>query len=222
MLSIVIPVYNEKEYVKEVIDNIYSLNIEKEIVVVDDGSTDGSTEILTGDKRIKLVVHRRNSGKGASIKSGLKEAEGDYVVVQDADFEYNPEELELMYKTVKKLDIPVLYGNRFGGNSDFLRLSYVANKVLTLMTNLLYKIHISDMETCYKLIKRRIIESMSISARRFEFEPEVTVKLIKKGIKIYETPVNYSGRKTLEGKKIGFRDFLEALSVLFKHRFSYS
>jgi len=219
-LSVIIPVYNESKTIKEIVERVKAVDIEKEIIVVDDFSTDGTRDILKGIKDISLVLHDKNKGKGAAIRSGIRQVAGDYVIIQDADLEYNPEEYLKLVDTAKKTNSPVVYGSRFSGDRKSMSLSHtVGNKLLTLMTNFLYGSGVTDMETCYKLIKADVLKTMNIKADRFDFEPEVTAKILKKGIKIVEVPISYKGRKWTEGKKITWRDGVAALYTLFKYRF---
>lgn len=221
-LSIIIPVYNEEQTLAEIVERVKRVPVEKEILVVDDGSNDGTREVcrrLTGP--VKVIHHEKNQGKGAAIRTGLKEATGDYVIIQDADLEYDPDEYLKLLAPVEKGKAEVVYGSRFTGERrNMLFLNWVANHFLSLLTNVLYNSTLSDMETCYKLFKREIIQSIPLRCRGFEFEPEVTAKILKRKIRIYEVPISYAGREYHEGKKITWKDGFLALWCLIKYRFT--
>jgi glycosyltransferase involved in cell wall biosynthesis len=222
-LSIIVPVYNERATVAEIIDRVLRVPVEKEIIIVDDGSTDGTAEALAplaGREGITLLSHGGNRGKGAAIRTGLAAATGDYVLVQDADLEYDPDDYQRLLDPVRKGKATIVYGSRFTGERrNMFFHHWVGNRFLTLVTNLLYNSTLSDMETCYKLFRRDIICSLPLRANRFEFEPEVTAKVLKRGHRIYEVPVSYAGREFAEGKKITWRDGFGALWTLIKYRF---
>jgi glycosyltransferase involved in cell wall biosynthesis len=215
--SIIIPVYNEKDTILKVINSVEAVNINKEIIVIDDFSTDGTREIIKNQKDIKVIYHGKNKGKGAAMRTGLECATGDVFIIQDSDLEYNPEEIPKLLEPIERGEAQVVYGSRFKGKGEFLFLSFIANKFLTFFTNLLYGSHLTDMETCYKCMKMDIIRNLDLKAKRFEFEPEVTAKILKRGYKIYEVPISYFGRK--KGKKIGWKDGIQAMVCLFKYRF---
>lgn len=222
-LSIIIPVYNEKSTLLEVIDRVQKApcEAEKELILVDDFSTDGTRDLykqLNG--AVRVIYHDLNKGKGAAIRTGLKEASGDYVLIQDADLEYDPDDYNKLLAPIQKGKSEVVYGSRFTGERrNMLFLHWIGNRFLSLITNILYNSTISDMETCYKLVKRDIIQSLKLSRNRFDFEPEITAKILKRKIRIYEVPISYCGREFHEGKKITWRDGLVALWVLLKCRF---
>jgi len=220
-LSIIIPVYNEKNTLLELIKRVEEIDIDKEILLVEDASTDGTREVcqqLNGS--VRVLYHDKNKGKGAAIRTGLKEATGDYVLIQDADLEYDPEDYLKLLRPIEKGKAEVVYGSRFTGeHRNMFFLHWMGNKFLSLVTNLLYNSTISDMETCYKLVKRDIIQSLNLKCNRFDFEPEVTAKILKRKIRIYEVPISYCGREFQEGKKITWRDGVVALWVLIKYRF---
>lgn len=222
-LSVIIPCYNEENTIEKIIKLVEEVPIEKEIIVVDDGSTDKSPEILrsVASKKpyIKLILSPKNRGKGASIRLGLKETTGDYVIIQDADLEYNPQDyLKLLEETKKGTDI--VYGSRFAGSyKNMTSLHYLGNRFLTFLTNILYGVKLTDMETCYKLIPGDFARSISIKSDRFDFEPEITSKILKSGLKITEVPISYNGRTWKEGKKITWRDGVYAIKTLIKFRF---
>ena len=223
-LSIIIPAYNERSTIKEIIKKVkeVKLPIEKEIIVVDDGSTDGTTEIIKEmEKEIdKVVYHGKNRGKGAAIRSGIKVATGELILIQDADLEYDPEDYEKLLRPILKGKAQVVYGSRFTGErKNMFFTHWIGNRFLTLITNILYGTTLSDMETCYKLFKREVIKDIKIKSDRFNFEPEITAKILKKKIRIYEVPISYSGREYSEGKKISWKDGIIALWTLIKYRF---
>ncbi len=224
-LSIIIPVFNEKKTIKKTIDKLFDLRIEKvilEVIVVDDGSTDGTKELIKNisqKKKIKTIFHEKNKGKGTAVRTGLKQATGDYILVQDADLEYDPEDIIRLVNPILKKKAQVVYGSRFTGerrNMFFWHL--VANKSLSLLMDILFNTTISDVEVGYKLIKKEILQSLDLRSNSFDFEVEVTAKILKKGFKIYEVPISYSGRDYTEGKKIGFRDGLVAFMKILYFR----
>jgi len=229
-LSIIIPAYNEAQTLRQLVEKILKVRfpIAFEIVLVDDHSQDRTYEIaqLLGrqdsSERIKILRNEENRGKGYSILRGLERAEGDVIVVQDADFEYDPTELPRLLEPFLTGRAQVIYGSRFlsGGIPKGMAFpNYIANRFLTWITNLLYGTRLTDMETCYKIVSRELMRSLGLSARRFDFEPEITAKLSQKGISIVELPIRYSGRTASEGKKIKARDFFMALKILFAGRF---
>jgi glycosyltransferase involved in cell wall biosynthesis len=223
-LSVIVPVYNEKKTIEEILRRVAAVQIDKEIILVDDFSNDGTREILkklgSDLDQIKVFLHDRNKGKGAAIRTGLANATGDLVVIQDADLEYDPEDYHKLLKPILKGKAEVVYGSRFTGERrNMLFWHYVGNRFLSLITNILYNTTLSDMETCYKMFKREIIQDVEIKAERFEFEPEVTAKILRRGIRIYEVPISYAGRDYDQGKKITWRDGVSALWTLVKYRF---
>ena len=225
LLSIVIPVFNEKKTVLEIIKKIDQLDskLNRELIIVDDGSVDGTREILDtlkSRKDLKIIFKEKNSGKGDSLKIGFKESKGDYVIVQDADLEYEPKDYFLLLDKIKESKNTVVYGSRFMGKyKDMSSLHYYGNKFLTLITNILYGVVLTDMETCYKLFPGELIRKLKLKANRFDFEPEITAKIIKEGYKIVEVPIHYYGRKHSEGKKITWKDGFNAIYSLVKYRF---
>jgi glycosyltransferase involved in cell wall biosynthesis len=224
MLSVIVPVFNERSTVAEIVRRMRSveLPIEREIVVVDDGSDDGTGAVLTQlrDSTVRVIAHPQNRGKGAAIRTGLESATGDLVLVQDADLEYDPEDWPRLLAPVLKGRARVVYGSRFTGERrNMLFLHWVGNRFLSLVTNVLYNSTLSDMETCYKLFDRRVLDGIRLHADRFDFEPEFTAKMLRRGIRIYEVPISYAGRELSEGKKITWQDGVTALWTLVKYRF---
>jgi glycosyltransferase involved in cell wall biosynthesis len=228
-LSIVIPVYNEKHTIKVVLQKVLGVqleNIEKEIIVVDDGSYDGTREILQevekkgGPGPMRVFFHEQNRGKGAAVSTGLSQVTGDIVIIQDADLEYHPEDYPQLIKPILQYGADVVYGTRFiGVHRAFMFWHYLANKGLTFATNLLFDSMISDMEVGYKAFRTPIVRGLEIKARGFDFEPEVTAKILKRKVRLYEVPITYSGRDYSEGKKITWRDGFKAVWTLLKYRF---
>ena len=223
-VSVIVPVFNERSTVAEIVRRMRSveLPIEREIVVVDDGSDDGTGAVLTQlrDSTVRVIAHPQNRGKGAAIRTGLESATGDLVLVQDADLEYDPEDWPRLLAPVLKGRARVVYGSRFTGERrNMLFLHWVGNRFLSLITNVLYNSTLSDMETCYKLFDRRVLDGIRLHADRFDFEPEFTAKVLRRGIRIYEVPISYAGRELSEGKKITWQDGVTALWTLVKYRF---
>jgi len=223
-LSVIVPVYDERNTVVEIVRRMRAveLPVDLEIVVVDDGSTDGTRDVLRqlADSTVRVIMHEHNRGKGAAIRSGLEQVTGDLVLVQDADLEYDPQDWPKLLGPIMSGKAQVVYGSRFTGERrNMLFLHWVGNRFLSLVTNVLYNTTLSDMETCYKLFDRKLIDSIPLRAMRFEFEPEVTAKILRRGIRIYEVPISYTGREFDEGKKITWRDGFIALWTLVKYRF---
>jgi glycosyltransferase involved in cell wall biosynthesis len=207
-LSVLIPVFNEERSVARLLERVKAAPVDKEIVVVDDCSRDRTAEILRSISGIRLLTHARNQGKGAAVRTALAHATGDVAVIQDADLEYDPDDYPALLEPFRSPRIDAVYGSRFRGNSSFLPASRLANYFLTFMTDLLFGGCITDMETCYKAVRRPLFQSLNLTANRFEIEPEITVKLLRRGCRIVEVPIRYQARK--EGKKIGARDGLSA------------
>ncbi len=227
-LSVVIPVYNEQETIGEVIDRVRRVDlglIEKEIIVSDDGSTDGSSEILrayTRDQENLITVHTSpiNLGKGAAVRLGMSYATGDIVIIQDADLELDPNEYAQIIEPIMAGRADVVYGSRFLGRSSTIRLrTRLANRLLTTLTNLLFGAHLSDMETAYKAFRREVVDGLNLRCVRFDFEPEITAKLLLAGHTIHEVPISYTPRTEDEGKKISWVDGIEAIYTLLRCRF---
>lgn len=223
-LSIVIPVYNERATVSQIIARCRALPLDKEIVVVDDGSSDGTREILKGEEGVggvRVIMHEKNRGKGAAVRTGIEAAVGDILVIQDADLEYMPEEFPALIQPIAEGWADVVYGSRFmGTHRVFKVVHFMGNKFLTYVTNILYDTMLSDMETCYKAFRAEIIKSLKLKSDRFNFEPEITAKIFKKKkLRVYEMPISYHGRDYDEGKKITWFDGIPALWALIKYRF---
>jgi glycosyltransferase involved in cell wall biosynthesis len=226
-LSVIIPCYNEAPTIEPVLQRVTDVGLADEIVIVDDGSTDGTREILKrieAEERpgVRILYHTHNQGKGAALVTGFAAATSDVFVIQDADFEYDPREFPLLLQPIQEGISPVVYGSRFlGGPRKAMNFwNMIANKGLTLFTNILYNAILSDMETCYKAFRAEVVQDMTIHARSFDFEPEFTAKVLKKGIRIYEVPISYNGREWSEGKKIKWTDAPIALWTLLKYRFT--
>ncbi len=225
MLSVIVPVYNERNTVGEIIRRMRKVDLpvdlELEIIVVDDASVDGSDKVLSTleDSTVRVVRHEHNQGKGAAIRTALDYVRGDLVLVQDADLEYDPDDWPRLLAPVLKGKARVVYGSRFTGERrNMLFWHWVGNRFLSLVTNVLYNTTISDMETCYKLFDRKVLEGITIEAKRFDFEPEITAKILRRGHRIYEVPISYAGREFDEGKKITWKDGVAALITLVKLR----
>ena len=220
---IIIPVYNEKATVDEVLLRIFAVKLEgwqKQVIVVDDGSTDGTREVLrTWQKKTTVLSHPTNTGKGSAVMTGVGHADGDVVLIQDADLEYSPKDYGTLLEPFKDSRVTIVYGSRFlGAHLSTMYLYALGNKFVTWVTNVLYNTNITDMETGFKAFRRSVIEGMTIRARRFDFEPEFTAKVLKSGHQIYEVPVSYFGRKFSEGKKLTWRDGIIALLVLIREK----
>ncbi|MBI4800135.1 MAG: glycosyltransferase family 2 protein [Desulfarculus sp.] len=238
LLSIVMPVYNEENFLREIVARVQAVDLggmERELVIVDDCSRDASPQILATmegqtsinpqakpfERPIRVERHGVNQGKGAALRTGFALAQGDLVLIQDADLEYDPEDYPKLLAPVQKGKAQVVYGSRFTGERRIMFFHHwVGNKFLTLITNILYNTTLSDMETCYKLFTRQALAGLVIKSDRFNFEPEITAKILKKGIRIYEVPISYTGREFDEGKKITWRDGVVALWALVKFRFT--
>jgi glycosyltransferase involved in cell wall biosynthesis len=224
LLSVVMPVYNERETIDEIIRRVLAVPIRIELIVVDDGSKDGTRDLLpklAKELKFKLILQPVNAGKGAALRRGFEEVTGDLVVIQDADLEYSPEEFPELIQLICEGRADVVYGSRFlGRHRVFLFTHYVGNRLLTLITNVLYNTMLTDMETCYKVMRTRVLRSMKLEANGFGIEPELTAKIFKRHYRVYEIPITYDGRGYDEGKKITWRDGVVALWVLLKYRFT--
>jgi glycosyltransferase involved in cell wall biosynthesis len=224
LLSVVMPAFNEKDTVEEIIRRVLAVPLRTQLIVVDDGSTDGTRQALVQLERelgFTLLLQPRNMGKGAALRRGFEAVHGDLVVIQDADLEYSPEELPQLIELICQGRADVVYGSRFlGRHRVFLFTHYAGNRLLTLLTNVLYNTMLTDMETCYKVMRAEVLRSMTLRSNGFGIEPELTAKIFKRGYRVYEVPITYDGRGYDEGKKIGWRDGVVALWVLVKYRFS--
>ncbi len=225
LLSVIVPVFNERTTVAEVIRRIRAVDLplEREVVVVDDGSSDGTDKVLSalGDSTVRILSHRANAGKGAAVRTGMEAVRGDLVLIQDADLEYDPEDWPKLLDPILRGKARVVYGSRFTGErKNMLPLHWIGNRFLSLVTNILYSSTLSDMETCYKLFDRKVIEGITVESDRFDFEPEITAKILRRGFRIYEVPISYAGREAAEGKKITWHDGLGALKALIRYRFT--
>ena len=223
-LSIIIPCYNEVDTIAEIVKRLKAIDIEDaEIIVIDDASNDGTKEVLEAEIKPlvnKIIYHEKNKGKGAALRTGFKEAKGDVVVVQDADLEYDPRYLPEMLKLIENDTADAVFGSRFlGGNPHRVLYfwHYVGNKLLTLLSNMFTNINLTDMETCYKMLRREIIKSIEIEEDRFGFEPEITAKIARGNNRIYEIGISYFGRTYSEGKKIGWKDGFRAIYAIIKY-----
>jgi glycosyltransferase involved in cell wall biosynthesis len=223
-VSVVMPVYNEEATVANVIKVVLEQPCVAELVVVDDCSTDGTwaslQKVAAGDSRIRLSRHERNQGKGAALRSGIREATAEFVLIQDADLEYDPSEYPTLIAPILAGKADVVFGSRFAGGGAHRVLyfwHYVGNKFLTLLSNMATNLNLTDMETCYKVFRRELIQRVQIVENRFGFEPEITAKVAKLGVRIYEVPISYYGRTYAEGKKIGWKDGFRALWCIAKY-----
>lgn len=220
-LSVIIPVYNEMDTIEEVLRRVRAVDIEKEIIVSDDCSTDGSREFLRGQQDIILVESDRNQGKGRSIRSALQHVTGDIVLIQDADLEYDPNDYPALIKPIIDGEADIVYGSRFLGKKPRMRrINYIANKVFAALASLLYGVKITDEATCYKAFKTEVLNSIELRCNRFEFCPEVTARLLKRGYRYKEVPVWYEARTHAQGKKITWKDGVECIWTLLKYRFT--
>jgi glycosyltransferase involved in cell wall biosynthesis len=224
LLSVVMPAYNERDTIEEIIGRVLAVPLRIELIVVDDGSTDGTRDILqrlATEKPFKLILQPKNGGKGAALQRGFQDVSGDLVVIQDADLEYSPEELPDLIALICQGRADVVYGSRFlGRHRVFLFTHYAGNRLLTFLTNVLYNTMLTDMETCYKVMRTPVLRSFQIRSNGFGIEPEITAKIFKRGYRVYEVPITYDGRGYEDGKKITWRDGIVALWVLIKYRFT--
>ena len=223
-LSVIIPVYNEVQNIREILKRVQATGLPWEILIVDDGSTDGTRDILKeldGKDSIRVVLHEKNQGKGAAVRTGFGEAKGDVFLIQDADLEYDPRDYPAILKPIKEGNADVVYGSRFLGapRRSTMFWHMIANKLLTLATNILYNNILTDMETGYKVFRREVLDGITIHSNSFNFEPEFTAKILKKKVRIYEVPISFNPRDYSDGKKIKLYDAFEAIWALIKYRF---
>ncbi len=230
-ISVIIPVYNEERTIAEIINRVKAVNLKKEIIIVEDGSTDKTKEILKevikqkdSNNEIKLISRFQKCGKGAAIRAGLKYVSGDIVIIQDADLEYNPNEYDMLIEPIIKGETSVVYGSRILGQGSKPKslvgwYFYLGGRTLSILANLLYRIHITDEPTCYKVFEANLLKSLNLKCKGFEFCPEVTAKIAKRGIKIKEVPISHRPRGITEGKKIRLKDWFIAVWTLIKYRF---
>lgn len=223
-LSVIIPVFNEVGNIEEILRRVKATNKAEEIVVVDDGSHDGTRDILKnldGRENVRVILHAKNQGKGAAVRTGLDAASGEIILIQDADLEYDPRDYPILLQPLEEGIADVVYGSRFLGGPRRVTMYWhmIANKLLTFMTNILYDTILSDMETGYKVFRRKVVEGMKLRAKRFDFEPEFTAKVLKRHYRIYEVPISFNPRDYSQGKKIKLKDAFEAVWTLLKYRF---
>ena len=223
-LTVIIPVYNEVESIQEIVKRVKDTDLAWEIILVDDGSKDGTRDLLKemdGKGNVRVILHEKNQGKGAAVRTGFDAARGDVLLIQDADLEYDPRDYPILLKPLDEGIADVVYGSRFLGGPRRVVMFWhmVANYMLTFMTNILYNTILSDMETGYKVFRRKVIEGMPLHAKRFDFEPEFTAKVLKRKYRIFEVPITFNPRDYSEGKKIKLKDAFEAVWTLLKYRF---
>jgi glycosyltransferase involved in cell wall biosynthesis len=224
LLSVVMPAFNEAATIEEIVRRVLAVPTRTQLIVVDDASTDGTRDVLERLRQelgFTLLLQPQNQGKGAALRRGFEAVQGDLVVIQDADLEYSPEEFPMLIELICQGRADVVYGSRFlGRHRVFLFSHYLGNRLLTLITNILYNTMLTDMETCYKVMRTEVLRSMKLQSNGFGIEPELTAKIFKRGYRVYEVPITYDGRGYDEGKKIGWRDGVVALWVLLRYRFS--
>ena len=223
-LSVIIPVYNEVESIREIVRRVQKVRLANEIVIVDDGSTDGTRDLLAeldGRRSVRVIFHEQNQGKGSAVRTGISNARGDVLLIQDADLEYDPQDYPSLLKPITEGVADVVYGSRFLGGPRRVTMFWhmIANQLLTLTTNILYDTILSDMETGYKVFRREVLNGITLRAKRFDFEPEFTAKMLKRHLRIFEVPITFNPRDYSEGKKIKLKDAFEAVWTLIKYRF---
>ena len=223
-LTVIIPVYNEIGNIEEILKRVKATKKASEIIVVDDGSQDGTRDLLSaldGKQKVRVILHEKNQGKGAAVRTGLDAARGEILLIQDADLEYDPRDYPTLLKPLEEGIADVVYGSRFLGGPRRVAMFWhmVANKMLTFLTNILYNTILSDMETGYKVFRRKVVEGMRLRSKRFDFEPEFTAKVLKRNYRIYEVPISFNPRDYSQGKKIKLKDAIEAVWTLLKYRF---
>jgi len=223
-LSVIIPVYNEVKNIKEIINRVQNTKLANEIIVVDDGSSDGTRDILKkldGKKKVRVILHEKNQGKGSAVVTGMNAATGDVLLIQDADLEYDPRDYPALLQPIEEGIADVVYGSRFLGAAHRVAMFWhqVANKLLTFITNILYDSILTDMETGYKVFRHEVIKDMTIRSKRFNFEPEFTAKILKRKYRIFEVPITFNPRDYTDGKKIKLKDAFEAVWALIRYRF---
>ncbi|MDP2587424.1 MAG: glycosyltransferase family 2 protein [bacterium] len=226
VLSVIIPIYNEAKTIEEIVKRVRATPYKKELILVDDGSTDGTRDILENKIKpayndVKVVMHEHNRGKGAAVRTAISQVTGDYALIQDADLEYDPRDYPALLAPILEGKADVVFGSRFvGGGAHRVHLFWhmIANKMLTMLSNMMTNLNLTDMEVCYKVFRSELLKGILIKSDRFDFEPEITAKVAKKHCRVYEVPISYDGRDYDEGKKIGWRDGVKALWTIIKYR----